>query len=1198
MSRLPDPGPGLAGGCEVCGGPLPSAAGGLGSAGGQCLRCLARGLLGGWETPAEPGAAEGVASSAEELVTGGSPGRLGDYLLEKELGHGGMGVVYRARQLSLGRTVALKLLLMGRFADAGSIQRFLREASAAAHLHHPNIVAIHEVGEQGGYHYYSMEYIEGPTLEERLQSGPLAPREAAALVRVLAEAVHHAHRHGVIHRDLKPSNVLFDGLDQPHVSDFGLAKRLDDAPGLTLSGELLGSPSYLSPEQAGGRQAEVGPGSDVYALGAILYQCLTGRPPFIAAGTMEVLERIRSSEPLAPKSLEPRVPMDLETIVLKCLEKKPARRYRTARELADDLGRFLAGHPTLARPVVPIERAWRWARRRPWVAGGLVLVVLTALITSISSYRAVQSGRSLQQANARLAGNLRRLQWEAAEDAVAEERINDALVIFARLLRDHPEDPVLTTRLVSLLTRRAFAIPCSPALTHERPLTSAGFGVHGDFVVTTSLDGTAAIWRTRDGTLLRRFVEQSPLAGAVLVRSGNQLLTVRSAGGARLWRVSDGAVVRDWAAPAGTPALLAHSPDGELAAVAVGPHCLEVVALASGEPVAPALSLSNHVTALAFGRDAGTLLTGTESGDLRLWRSSPDSWAEDGGTRLDSAVTDLVMTPDGARVLAGTRRGSLVVLRPERLQQPRVASRGGERIQFLECSPDGSRVVVSRFGEWPELLNLATLEVERVFRRTDSDIALHAAWSPEGNQLILGMRSGTATLYDAASGRQLEEPFEHQGPIVRTVFHPEGGRVLTASHDGSARLWDVRATRQQPPSVVLPGKAQPDLVTSDGRLLLVTAQGRLVQVWDAGTGQTVGEPRLHDAPVQTAVLAPDGLSVAVGAHGTWLWPVDGAQRRPVGPLGGDVEPVESLAWAPDGHWLVTGSSGGRLRRWDARSREPMGPAIQLDGSIGRVGVSPDGRRMVAICGDATARVVEVGAEAVRVAPLRHQGRIWTAEFSPDSRRLVTASVDRTAQVWDLATGRRLGGPLRHERAVLIARFSPDGRVIATGGEDRVVRLWDAATGRALTPPLRHGSRVWQLAFSESGGRLLTAADQGEVQIWNVAAGLPESGVFTHEGMMLRAWFSPGERQIVTVTHAGEMTRWSPLSAPAPGPAWLPELAEALAGRRMERDGTLYPASPVAFEWLVAPGSEGSQLPVYQNLADRFAPAVRGSIPRE
>ena len=316
---------------------------------------------------------------------------FGDYEIIREIARGGMGVVFRARQVSLNRPVALKMILAGQLADDTDVKRFHTEAEAAANLDHPGIVPIFEVGEHEGQHYFSMGFVEGQSLSQRLAEGPLPPREAAELIRRVSEAIEYAHQHGVIHRDLKPANILIDQNGNPRVTDFGLAKKLKEDSGLTGSGQIMGTPSYMPPEQAGGKRGDVGPAADVYALGATLYALVTGRPPFQAATAMDTVLQVISEEPVPPRRLNLAVEPDIETICLKCLEKEPTKRYASAAALAEELARFLAGKPILARPVGQAERAWRWCRRNPVVAGlaGGMALALT-LGTVVATYFAVR----------------------------------------------------------------------------------------------------------------------------------------------------------------------------------------------------------------------------------------------------------------------------------------------------------------------------------------------------------------------------------------------------------------------------------------------------------------------------------------------------------------------------------------------------------------------------------------------------------------------------------------------------------------------------------------------------------------------------------------------------------------------------------------------------------------------------------------
>jgi eukaryotic-like serine/threonine-protein kinase len=300
------------------------------------------------------------------------------YRVDGVLGSGGMGVVYRAWDPRLNRPIALKMLLAGAQARPTELERFQREAQAVAALRHPNIVQVYDVGQVGGRPYFTMEFVEGRDLAETIQGTPQPASKAATIVAIVADAIHVAHQRGIVHRDLKPSNVLLATDGTPKVTDFGLARRLEGDRELTLSGSPMGTPSYMAPEQARGDKHAVGPATDVYALGAILYELLTGRPPFRAETPTATLHQVTTDDPVSPARLNPRVPRDLDTICLKCLHKEPHRRYETAAALAEDLRRFERGEPIKARRVGPMERSARWAWRRPALAGSLATGVLLA----------------------------------------------------------------------------------------------------------------------------------------------------------------------------------------------------------------------------------------------------------------------------------------------------------------------------------------------------------------------------------------------------------------------------------------------------------------------------------------------------------------------------------------------------------------------------------------------------------------------------------------------------------------------------------------------------------------------------------------------------------------------------------------------------------------------------------------------------
>src|SRR5579884_3139045 len=346
---------------------------------------------------------------------------IGSYEVLDILGRGGMGVVYRARHRQLGHEVALKMILNAGHAGQQELARFRLEAAAVARLHHAGIVHIHDFGEHDGQPFFSLELVEGGSLATRLKQGPLASRDAAALVEQLARAVQHAHERGILHRDLKPANVLLTKEGEPKVTDFGLAKQLNADEGLSQTGHVLGTPSYMAPEQAAGRVRAAGPATDVYALGAVLYECLTGQPPLRGTTPLETMQQVLTREPVPPRRLNPAVPRDLETVCLRCLEKEAGKRYQSAADLADDLGRFLRGEPVAARPVGTLGRTWRWCRRNPAVVSLLGAVAAVLLLgATVATFFAVQFRRETEERH-----RLQVILWVRPGPEQANPRLHD-----------------------------------------------------------------------------------------------------------------------------------------------------------------------------------------------------------------------------------------------------------------------------------------------------------------------------------------------------------------------------------------------------------------------------------------------------------------------------------------------------------------------------------------------------------------------------------------------------------------------------------------------------------------------------------------------------------------------------------------------------------------------------------------------------
>jgi eukaryotic-like serine/threonine-protein kinase len=495
--------------CEECGTELPPRA-----PAGLCPKCLLGQAVQAGVECAQAG--QSAAGPSEGALADTCTGRFGDYELIEEIAHGGMGVVYRARQVSLNRTVAVKLMRAGPFASKEFVHRFRTEAAAAAVLQHPNIVAVHEVGVHEGQQFFSMDYVAGQNLAQIVHDGPLVPNRAARYVQKIAQAIQHAHDSGILHRDLKPSNVIIDVHDEPRITDFGLAKFVLPASGgqgaaegtaeesgATLSGQVIGTPAYMPPEQASGNRGAVKAWSDVYSLGAILYHLLTGRAPFAAGSLEETLDQVLHQDPPSVRLLNPAVPRDLETICLKCLEKEPGRRYARAQLLAEELGRYLNKEPIQARPISTAGRTWRWCRRNPRLASATALTMLSLLLglTGILwQWRRASAGELLARQNA-YAADMR-----LGQIAVADKDVGGT----KRLLEKHSPptnqnsaigNPQAAIDLRHWEWRYLWQL-CQPdpwVLLHRYAISlrSASFSKDGTILAVRGSNGLVAVWDLR-----------------------------------------------------------------------------------------------------------------------------------------------------------------------------------------------------------------------------------------------------------------------------------------------------------------------------------------------------------------------------------------------------------------------------------------------------------------------------------------------------------------------------------------------------------------------------------------------------------------------------------------------------------------------------------------------------------------------------
>jgi WD40 repeat protein/tRNA A-37 threonylcarbamoyl transferase component Bud32 len=756
---------------------------------------------------------------------------MGDYELVEEIARGGMGIVYKARQVSLNRMVAVKMIGPERFSTKESIERFLREAQAAAMLQHPNIVPIHEVGICEGDHFFSMDYVSGPNLAKVVRDTPLPPRVVARYVKEIAQAIHYAHEKGILHRDLKPSNVLIDATtDQPRVTDFGLAKRIGNASELTMTGQVLGTPSYMPPEQASAERGKVGRYSDVYSLGAILYHLLTRRPPFetpLEGRVEDVLLQVLNNDVVAPRSLNGGIPKDLETICLKCLEKEVKRRYPTALELADELDRMLRGEPIKARPVSRADHAIKWVRRHPAVAAltaGLTLVSLIGLGLVLWQWqRAATANRNLLE-------SLDRMQLRAVEAFFDRGDNRSAFAYLADVLRRSPGNRTAGARALSALMYRDDHLLLTDSLEHQGPVRSASFSPDGLRVVTASSDRTARIWDARTGQQIGMALQhQSWVRSASFSPDG---LWVVTASADRTARISDAYTGRQSGEPLRHDSEVfsaSFSPDGLRIVTASDDKTARIWDARTRKPVGVALQHQNRVKAASFSPDGLRIVTASDDKTARIW---------------------------------DTRTGQPIAL-PLQHQ---------DWVESASFSPDGLRVVTASYDKTARIWDTRTGQQIGVPLQHQGPVEV-ASFSPDGLRVVTASADETSRIWDAGTGHQIGPPLRHQNRVQSALFSPDGLRVVTASRDKTARIWDVRTGQQLGESLRHDSEISSASFSPDGLRVVTASRDKTSGIWDARTVLPIRQYLRHDAEVTSALFSPDGLRVLTTSAGkpTRIW---------------------------------------------------------------------------------------------------------------------------------------------------------------------------------------------------------------------------------------------------------------------------------------------------------------------------------------
>jgi WD40 repeat protein/serine/threonine protein kinase len=1123
-------------------------------------------------------ASEATSGRGVEVGPTISPGGvIGDYRLIRELGRGGMGIVYLAQQISLGRRVALKVLPTLAALDARQLQRFKNEAQAAAQLHHSHIVPVYGVGNVADVHFYAMQAIDGQTLASLIHDagqkqalkarGESRPREgesgfgstpaascriAATLALQAAQALEHAHEVGILHRDIKPANLLIEKSTHLWITDFGLA-RLRGSSDLTLSGDLVGTVRYMSPEQALGRHALVDQRTDVYSLGITLYELLTLEPAFDGVDRVALLHQVAFEEPKPLREANRAIPADLETIVLKAIAKNREERYHTARDFADDLRRFLENRPILARRPTAWQRARKWSQRHKAVVATAAICSVAALVglelfdhesrlelrekqkETISALE-MATARHLEAEKARgeLAQSLvdtftstgltagdrgefgQAVLWfaEAARNAaaipVAEPAASDGV---ADPVPKPPGDPerVLANRQRVRFWSRRLPIPVM-AMSLEADPRDWRFRPHGEQLLILTRSGKCLLLDPEaDKTLVVEEKEQ--FATSISWSSdGQRYVLGRQDGTVDIFAYPEGKPLAR-IQHAGAVSALAFSADGQL--LAIGGLQTRVWDTRVGRFVTPILEHPRPVRHAAFNTKGTRLITACTDGLARVFAIAkvgettstnplfaPCPNLGSAGQAEDPLQPLLV---DGERGLVVRDRNGARWIDVESGKEIRRILNG--EVFAIEPSADGQRFVISSYqnaqvfeSNPPKLIGPALLHKYRVF----------ASFRPDGQSLLTGS-SYAVQEWSVPDGRQLTPlNLNHQDAVTGLLCSPGGRFFATSQLDGLVRIWSY------------PGAAGCNAIPIDSAMTFVRPSPDGQKIMPAGAGWWNGSlrrTRVFD------VKSGKPLGPFLDAGGLLT---DGAMS----PDGATAVTVASTLQIPADRYvpLCPESQGGVLRRWNWRTGQLLGQPVSLPGDPRNVAYSPDGSRIAVLCGGGQVLLLNSSGVLVHQSQVRGEipwsDNVYTSiQFSPDGRLFATSGLVGNVQLWDASTGESWGEPLLHAGNCRSIEFSPDGAFLVSASRDRSARVWDVASGKLAANELTHPAELFGARFSPDGRLVVTACSDGMARVWSWRDGKLAAPAFRHPDVVCAAVFSPDGKTILVRDRRGQARLW-------------------------------------------------------------------------
>jgi WD40 repeat protein len=907
----------------------------------------------------------------------------------------------------------------------------------------------------------------------------------------VAEALDYAHRQGVLHRDIKPSNLLLDTQGTVWVTDFGLAKAVGSDE-LTQPGDVVGTLRYMAPERFRG---ESEPRSDEYSLGITLYEMLTLRPAFEDANRARLIHRIAHEEPPRPRQVDRRIPLDLETIVLKAMDKESGRRYATVGEVAEDLRRFLADRPVQARRTSLSERAWRWCRRNPAraTAASLAVVAMLAVVALAIGSVFVMRLRQEQAKTEKYRHEAEQLSASLALErglTLAEQgEVAQGMLWMIRGLKIAPEDDAELQRdlRTSLAVWHRQLHPLRAVFQHSDWVECVFLSPDGKRLATGCMDGNARLWDVATGLQIGPNLEHQKGRGVVYVdftRDSQVLVTWNQDGVVRFWEAASGKrlpyELKDKEPIGG----LMFSPDGK-SVLTVSNKSAQMWELSTGKRSGPSMQLPGEVAFMVFSPDSRTFLMADQEGAVHLLDVAAGKRLKElfklprGESILYLRDLGEVILTEGAQGLrqwdavTGKQRG---VTLPANFVKGAAATFDGGTIYRLTGDPSSARLWDADTGE-PLGSTLRHRDGIRDF-----------AFSADGKVFATGSFDHTARVWERGAGKSIAHVFHLGAPCDRVAFSPDGRTIATATENGAFQLWDAVSKKAIGSPVQHQNRVTCVKYSPDSRIVVTSDAAGAAHVLETATGNHVGQALQHKEEISDdtdVAISRDSRIIVTGSYdGTVrLW--EAATARPIGPPLEHKSKVWSVDISPDGKMVVTGSEDGSILFWSVATARQVGPALKCDGWV-VVTFSPDGRTILAGSQDGMARVWDVSTGKLLFPPLKHQNWLNLARFSPDGRSILTGDSNGATQVWDAATGERLGKPFPAAQCLASAAWSPDSKNVVTGTNEGIVRLWDATSGKPAGPRfMRHQGVVRIVAFSPDGKYILSGGADKTARLWEL-----------------------------------------------------------------------------------------------------------------